>query len=302
VIEKTKVIIIGGGPSGLSAALTFGRAMINTLLINDEKPRHFASSKSHGYINADGLPPKDFLERSKNELSKYHTVRYLKDKVMNLSSSENCFAVKTENGENFSSQYLIVATGLNDNISKLNIDGLEKVYGKSIFPCPFCDGYEHRDMPCALIVQREGILNYIKLITHWSSQLTVFTNGFKLPNDEIKQIKELTNIPVVEDSILKINSTFGKLTGIATSDDKVYACNWGILFNGKERQNFLLPKEFNIEKTEFNTYMVNEACQTALDKLYIIGDAINSFSHVSRAVSEGAYTARAITSRIIHSK
>src|SRR6476620_11218285 len=148
--------IIGGGPAGLNAALVLGRARRNVILFDNNNPRNAVTQESHGFITRDGIKPKEFREIAHKELSKYPSVRYAKREITsvirNNSNNEQLLfeLVTLENDERYQSKTIIIATGLKDVLP--SIDNISDYYGRSLFHCPYCDGYELGDKPLVVII------------------------------------------------------------------------------------------------------------------------------------------------------
>src|SRR4029450_10674659 len=68
------VIIVGGGPAGLSAALVLGRCRRRVLVCDTGKPRNAASQAMHGFLSRDGIPPWEVLKIARDQLQPYETV------------------------------------------------------------------------------------------------------------------------------------------------------------------------------------------------------------------------------------
>jgi thioredoxin reductase len=147
--------IIGGGPAGLNAALILGRARRNVLLFDNDNPRNAVTQESHGFITRDGIKPKEFREIAQKELGKYPSVVYLKREVTSIIKNTE-FELVTSEREKYYSKTIIISTGLKDILP--NIESISDFYGKSLFHCPYCDGWELRDKPLAVIIgDRESI-------------------------------------------------------------------------------------------------------------------------------------------------
>ena len=173
--------IIGGGPAGLNAALILGRARRNVILLDNNTPRNAVSQESHGFITRDGIKPKEFREIAHKELGRYPSVIYAKREVTSvIKNNENSklpFELLTsENDERYQSKTIIIATGLKDVLP--NIENISDYYGKSLFHCPYCDGYELGDKPLVVIIgeQVQGF-HFIQTIYNWSKDLIVCTNN-----------------------------------------------------------------------------------------------------------------------------
>src|SRR3954468_3807078 len=137
------VIIVGGGPAGLSAALVLGRCRRRVLLIDSGHPRNEAARMMHGFISRDGTPPKEFLRLSREQLAKYENVELRDGCVETASRGNEQFTVRTSDGQEFTSRILLLASGLVDDVPE--IEGIKQFYGKSVHLCPYCDGWEHKD-------------------------------------------------------------------------------------------------------------------------------------------------------------
>ena len=169
--------IIGGGPAGLNAALILGRARRNVILFDNNNPRNAVTHESHGFITRDGINPKEFREIAHEEIGRYPSVVYARREVTsvikNNNSNEPLFELITsENNERYQSKTIIISTGLRDVLP--SIDNISDYYGRSLFHCPYCDGWELRDKPLVVIIgdQVQGF-HFIQTIYNWSKSLVL---------------------------------------------------------------------------------------------------------------------------------
>src|SRR5687768_7612451 len=142
------VLIVGGGPAGLSAALVLGRCRRRVLVCDAGRPRNAASHGLHGFLTRDGIKPSEFLEIARQQLRPYDTVELKQTEVTSARRLANGFELTLANGESVSARKLLLATGVVDELPAL--DGLPDFYGRSVFHCPYCDGWEVRDQPLAI--------------------------------------------------------------------------------------------------------------------------------------------------------
>ena len=146
------VVIVGAGPAGLSAALVLGRCRRSVLVCDNGHPRNEASQAMHGYLSRDGTPPREFLRTAREELHRYATVQLRDVTVTDARCVEGSrFETSLETGEVVRSRKLLIATGVRDNLPA--IDGFAELYGRSVFHCPYCDGWEVGDQPLAVYGQ-----------------------------------------------------------------------------------------------------------------------------------------------------
>jgi thioredoxin reductase len=297
-----EVIIIGGGPAGMSAALVLGRSRINTLILNTETPRNIVTTHSHGFLTQDGKHPREILAIAKKQLNKYTRVIYKNEKAIDLKSLLNGFSVETENAT-YRSKRVIIATGHKDNIDAIGIEGLSSVYGKSIYPCPFCDGFELADKQLAVIGDAIMAPMFAKTIAHWSKDVYVFTNGEQVTDEATIRNLKRNEIQIIDGKIKKLHSKEGILQNIELETGELIEREGGFLPDTKSTEYTDFAKKMGIEKEAgfmgMETYKVKENKETDINGLYIIGDARTGWSGVASSVAEGSEVAGAITHQII---
>ena len=119
------------------------------LVCDTGRPRNAASHALHGYLTRDGIPPLEFLDIARQELSRYDTVELREVEVTDaVCRGDKRFDVTLGDGSVVRSRKLLLATGVIDNVPA--IAGLRELYGRSVFHCPYCDGWEVRDQPLAI--------------------------------------------------------------------------------------------------------------------------------------------------------
>ena len=131
------VVIIGGGPAGLSAALILGRACREVLVLDTKQPRNAVSPRMHGYLSRDGMPPLDFLECCRNELRAYANVTWRHAKATDCRAIKDGFETEIAKESPVCSRLVLLATGMSDTIPE--IPGLQECYGHSAHHCPYCE-------------------------------------------------------------------------------------------------------------------------------------------------------------------
>ena len=205
-------IIIGGGPSGLSASITLGRARRKIALFDDGTNRNRVTQASHGFITRDGITPQAFKEIGLKELENYPTVSYFHATITEITKdlSHDRFIVKTPNQE-FITEKIILATGIQEVFS---LPSIRNYYGKSLFSCPYCDGWEQRDKPLVVIAEKEEhALHLAKLIYNWSQDLVVLTNGVELSKEGATELQK-RNIKLISQPIKNLIGNDGYLQKI----------------------------------------------------------------------------------------
>ncbi|MBO2942426.1 NAD(P)/FAD-dependent oxidoreductase [Paenibacillus sp. F411] len=278
-------IVIGGGPAGLSAALVLGRSRRTVLVIDGNQPRNSVTRESHGFLSRDGIQPEEFKQISLEQLKKYPNVQYHQDFVERVVKQDHGFKAATAKGNVYKSRKVILATGMKDHLPP--IQGLQEVYGTSVFPCPYCDGWERRDARFAVFGNEEWLMHYVKMIYHWSHDLILFTNGpAALTSAEKKDLVD-HHIQLVESPIVKLQSTDGQLERVVVESGESFERTDGFILDTGETQASDIPSQLGIPLNEMGGCIVDEHGETSIKGLYVIGDAKHVFSGLIMAASEG---------------
>lgn len=289
------VIIVGAGPAGLSAALILGRCRRNVLVCDAGHPRNSASRALHGYLTRDGIDPAELLRIGREQLGPYTTVHVRSDEVTDARCVGNGFEI-TVNDEVVSSRKLLLATGVVDQLPE--IDGLKPLYGRSVFHCPYCDGWELRDQPIAIYGQKDRGAGLALELTGWSRDLIVCTDGpATIPAADRKQLAGL-NIAVREEPIARLEGKDGQLERIIFDNGDALSRR-GMFFNTGQDQRCDLASRLGCEFTERGAVRTGEYEMTNVPGLFVAGDASRAVQLVIVAAAEGAEAAFAINKALI---
>jgi thioredoxin reductase len=167
------VIIVGRSYAGLAAALFLGRARRSVLVIGDGGPRNEAVAHVHGYPTRDGAGPAELIAQAEAELERYPSVQLVSGRVTELSGAVGRFSARFGDHRT-SGANIIVATGVND--APPPVPGLAEHWGRGVFTCPFCDGWEHQDLPLGLVGDPTIAAHLGRVLSNWSDSVTVFAD------------------------------------------------------------------------------------------------------------------------------
>ena len=134
------VVIVGGGAAGLSAALVLGRARRKVAVIDSGAPRNAPAAHMHGYLSRDGMATREFLAGSRDEVAGYG-VELIDDEVLSI---ETGFVVQLAGGRTLGARRVLIATGVGDELP--DVAGVRERWGKDLLHCPYCHGWEVRDL------------------------------------------------------------------------------------------------------------------------------------------------------------
>jgi thioredoxin reductase len=291
------VVIVGAGPAGLSAALILGRCRRSVLVCDSGRPRNAAATAIHGYVTRDGVPPKEFLSIGRHELARYETVELRDVEATDAVCVEGRrFDVTLVTGEQVRSRKLLIATGVVDNVP--SIEGFRELYGRSVFHCPYCDGWEVRDQPLAVYGRGQRGLGLSLELTAWSRDIVFCTDGAaELDGDERAQL-ERNSITVRESRVARLEGRDGCLEFVVFDDGDRLARR-ALFFTTGQSQRSDLSVRLGCEFNEKGTVRTGKYETTHLAGLYVAGDASRAVQWVIVAAAEGAEAAFAINTDLI---
>ncbi|MCP1144827.1 NAD(P)/FAD-dependent oxidoreductase [Lysinibacillus endophyticus] len=291
-------IVIGGGPAGLSASLTLGRARRKIALFDDGTNRSRVTQASHGFITQDGIKPKEFKETALKELENYPTVSYFKETVTEIikASANERFTVKSSTGKELVAEKIVLATGIQERFSNPKI---REFYGKSLFSCPFCDGWEQRDKPLVVIAEKEEhILHLTKMVYNWSQDLVVLTNGNPLSKEGQLEL-EKHDIKIIKEKIKDLIGNDGYLEKIEFENGESIKRSGGFVAPSYYRPNHF-AEALGCELDEEGIVKTDHVGRTSQKNVYIAGETERSKpASIMISAAKGNKTAVSVITDII---
>lgn len=282
--KKYDVIIIGGSYAGLSAAMTLGRALRNVLIIDGGLPCNRQTPHSHNLITQDGEKPSVITEKSKAQVLKYNTVKFLKGFAVNGKKTATGFTISTQTGQEFHAKKIIFATGVKDIMPK--IEGFKECWGISVIHCPYCHGYEVSHKKTGILANGDIAFHYAQLINNWTKDLTIFTNGkATLTAEQVQKITK-NNIDIIEKEIDYLKHENGKLSQIVFKDKTTFELK-AIYSRPDFEQHSSIPEALGCELTEHGHIKVDMFQKTSVEGTFACGDNASQLRTVSHAISTG---------------
>src|SRR5262245_29567348 len=291
------VIIVGAGPAGLSAALMLGRCRRRVPVVDHGRNRNAASHALHGFLTRDGIPPAEFLRLSRAELTEYDCVQLREGEVVDAVCAKDArFDVRLATGEQFRSRKLLIATGVVDNLPE--IDGFREMYGQSVFHCPYCDGWAVRDPPLAIYGHGARGSCISLVVTQWSLDLVLCTDGPSGIDDEAIDTLRQNGIQVTEERVRRLEGESGRLTHVVFANGDRLPRRALFFSTGQYQRSDLLAR-LGCEFNEKGTVRTGKYETTHLPGLFVAGDASRAVQWVVVAASEGAEAAFAINTDLL---
>lgn len=173
------VVVVGGGPAGLTAALVLARARRRVYLLDDGTYRNASVAEFHGFPGRDTTDPAELRRDIRAEIEHYG-VEGGSGFATDASEDAGVISVSRAGGDPLTTRRLLLATGVTDELP--SVEGLEERWGKSAFNCPFCDGWEYRDRPLVVLDAAPGAEDLAAMLRSWSSDVTI------VPVDEVARL------------------------------------------------------------------------------------------------------------------
>ncbi|HEX4567580.1 MAG TPA: NAD(P)/FAD-dependent oxidoreductase [Vicinamibacterales bacterium] len=282
------VIVVGGGPAGLSAALILGRSRRRVLVCDAGRPRNAASRAIHGFVTRDGMPPAEFISVAREQLRPYDTVTVRDVEVVAAECrGDSHFHVSLADGSELASRKLLIATGVADNIPE--IPGFRELIGKGVFHCPYCDGWEVRDRPLAIYGRGARALGLSLELIGWSRDLVLCTDGpVDIDADGLDRLRR-NGIAVRDDRITRLDGQ-QRLERIVFERGEPLA-RQALFFTTGQTQQSKLALSLGCEFNEKGTVRTGRYETTHVPGLYVAGDASRAVQWVIVAAAEGAEAA-----------
>lgn len=281
ISAEVDVVIVGGGPAGLSAALNLARARASVVVIDAGRPRNAATLRSHGFLTRDGISPLELRKLARAELASYPGVRMLdRTAVTALLPSP-----AGEHGRRFvaavhgrgpaippaiAAHSVVVASGLRETLP--DIPSLRAYYGMSLFSCAACDAWELQDRSLALIGDTADLADRARLIGRWTDRLTVFTNGADVIGTVEEAELAASGIRVERRRIDDLEGVRGAVTGVRLVDGETIPIEGGFVRpHWHPALDFL--SSLDPERDADGHLVIDSSGRTSVPGLYAAGDA-----------------------------
>ena len=289
-MDQFDVIIVGGGPAGLSAALILGRSRRSVLVFDNEKPRNRFAAEMHGYLTRDGIEPLEFLQIGREQLEKYD-VTIINNTVNNAKKANEHFEVTDSSGQKFGARRLLLATGMLDSLPP--VESIEQYYGKSVHHCPYCDGWEKKNQKIAVYAQSKAARKLPLSLLTWSKSVILFTNGKDELKEKHKEKLESAGVKIYTQKIIKLEGEEGQLHQIILDDGTAVPVD-ALFFSTRQDQRSVIARNIGCLFNEKGHIECNKMQMTSVEGIYVAGDAAEDMQFVIVAAAEGAKAGVAI--------
>ena len=283
------VLIVGAGSAGLSAALTLGRCRRRVLVADGGAPRNAPSLAVHGYFTRDGTRPAELLRLGREQLAPYPTVAVHELKITQLTPWPGGFRAEGTTGQGHAwagtARRVLLATGVEDRLPPL--PGFREYWGTGVLHCPYCHGYEVRDLPLAIYGRGHTVVGLALLLRNWSAQVAIVTDGAGHLTPHARRRLARHGIAVHENEVARlVGGPNGLLRCVAFADGTFYECK-ALFLHAPQEQRSELAAALGARHNGKGAVWVDKNMQTTVRGLHAAGDTTPGQQQALLAAGQG---------------
>jgi thioredoxin reductase (NADPH) len=275
--ELYDLIIIGGGPGGLSAGIYAMRAALKTILIERAVPggQVTMSDEVENYPGFENIAGADLSQRFAQHAQAYG-LEILTQDVIALEPGLNYHTVRLANGDILKSYAVVLATG--GSPRKLNIPGEDEYYGRGVSYCAVCDGFFFRNKTVVVVGGGDSAAEEALYLAKLAKQVYIAHRRDALRAGMILQqrIAAECKIEMLWNTVLtEIQATEGGVCAVdlkdtQTGETRELPVDGVFIFIGFEPNNQLVPAGTRMSADGY--VVTDEKCESNIPGLFVIGD------------------------------
>ncbi len=275
------VLVIGRSYAGLSAALAVGRGRRSALVVGEGGPRNAAVRHVHNLFSHDGADPAVLVRDAEQQLDRYPGIELVTGRVTALTAIDGGFRA-TAGGRGTTASLVVFATGIND--TPPDVPGLADHWGRGVYTCPFCDGFEHADEPLAIVGDTIPPAR-VTMLANWSDQLTVYATD---PNDALAAACAATGATLERRPVAAVRGDGERLTTVELADGTAVPTVAAFVIPTMH-PNSQLAVELGCAVDDQGFLLVDEQRRTNVAGVFAAGDVTRPMLHqMSVSIADGA--------------
>jgi len=290
--QRFDVVVVGGGPAGLCAALWLARYLHSVVVVDSGDPRNWETRGINGFLGHQGIRSPELRAIGREEGAKYGVqfVGGIVDSAVNETGE--LFAICLRGGTIIEAQRVLLAIGIKDVWPA--IPGLENCYGETVHVCPDCDGYETRDKKTVVVGIGRKAVGMALALTTWTRQIVICTNGEPpdMAQPLLDQLKAL-NIPVLDEPIKCVLSKQSEIRGIELAGGMSLDCERLYFAIGQYPADDL-GAQLGCKRDQMGRLVIDDRNHTSVRNVYAAGDIAPGPQLAIAAAASGAIAAMAI--------
>ncbi|GAB88928.1 NAD(P)/FAD-dependent oxidoreductase [Gordonia rhizosphera] len=210
------VVIVGGGPAGLSAAVALGRSLRSVLVVDAGRPRNAPAAGAHNVLGHEGIPPAELLARGRDEARGYG-VEIRAGEVADATRDGDGFTFRLADGDTVTARRLLLAAGLVDELP--DVPGVADLWGSSVLHCPYCHGWEVRGQRIGVLGTGAMSVHQTLMFARLSDDITLFTHTMTPEPEQVEQLSAL-GVRIVEERVERLGIVGDTLRSVVLADGR----------------------------------------------------------------------------------
>jgi thioredoxin reductase len=284
------VLIAGGGPAGLQAAVTLGRARKRVLVVDGGPRRNARAGHMNNFVSRDGIAPADFRREARAQIAKYPNVSFRDEPVAAVTGARGDFRAGAVRARR-----VLLATGMIDQLPAL--EGLEPLWGHSVFQCPYCHGWEARQSRWGYYAPDATAAHvgpFVMMLRGWSPEVTVFTDRI---GDDVRRNLVAAKVRIESAGVKRLVGAGGQLEAVELAGGMRVGCD-ALLMHPPQKQVALVTAlgvaldDEGFVKTDPMTR------ETSIAGIYAAGDLTTRGQAAVLAAAAGMQAAAAINAEL----
>lgn len=286
------VIIVGGSAAGLNAALVLGRFRRRVLVCDTQRPRNAAATAAHGFLTQDGTPPSEILRIGREQLRPYETVELQTTEILTITPLSEGFELVAKDGTPYRSRRVLLATGLKDELPP--IAGLSDYWGKGVYHCPYCHGWEARDQSIVAIGNADVVHHLGLLLRALSDTVSVVVQeeSSSLSKSQQQTLTE-HGITIHPSAVVAIEGNHEHITGVRLQNGDFIPCT-AVFVRTLIQQHSPLAHQAGCAMNENGFVTADDFGRTSVEGVYAAGDMTTMMQQLIMAAASGAKAAAGI--------
>lgn len=261
------VIVVGGGPAGLQAALTLGRMHRSVLVLDSGRYRNDPTGHLHNFVTRDGTPPAELRALARAELATYETVTVRSAEVAAVKPDDDTFRVDLAGGDQAVARRVVLATGLRDTLPV--VPGLAELFGSVVAHCPYCHGHEFAGTHVALLGSGPHLSRVALLMQAITARISVFADGGEL-DEATAALLEREGIAVRPEPVTGVcRSAAGARASFASGPDEEVG---GLFVTTALSQSAPFAEQLGLAMLDSGCVEVDAFGRTSVPGVYAAGD------------------------------
>jgi thioredoxin reductase len=289
--QSYDVAIVGGGAAGLSAALALGRACQTVIVFDYGQPRNNVAKHMHGFLSREGISPRKFLSLARSQLYRYPNIHFGNVRIHDIKVEQTGFTLTPVHGAAVACNRVVLANGIRDRLP--TIGNIEQFWGKSVFVCPFCDGWEVRGQAIIVYGNASQAVDLAQELMVWTNDLIVCSPDTSSVSEKQRRWLRAARVGLREESIDRLLGEHDSLQAVMLKNGEIVRCR-ALFLTVPERQSCDLSSKLGCAMGKDGSLLVDEWGRTTIAGCYAAGDAAASLHQVIGAAASGTRCAVAI--------